>query len=193
MKTIKRKVLVAVFVLGTFINYANNSEFKNELDAKKVTVVFNSAKKGNQLTIKNRNGVVLHSENVTTQGKLVKTFDFATLKNGNYTFELDKDFEIVIKTIRVENNIAIFNTNANKIIFKPYIRNKENKLMISRISFDKKPLEIYIYYNNEIIYSETATSDAILNRIYSLDKELKGNYRVVAYNNGKIYKNEFKY
>jgi hypothetical protein len=65
--------------------------------------------------------------------------------------------------------------------------------MISRITFDEKPLEIDIYYDNEIIYSETATSNTILNRVYRLDEAIKGNYEVVVRNNERVYRNEFKY
>jgi hypothetical protein len=193
MKTIKRKILVVVFMMAAFINYANNSDFKNAIDAKKVTVVFNDVKKGHQLSMKDDHGVVLHSEKVSKQGDLVKTFNFSELENGNYTLELDKDFQIVIKFLEVKNKTVIFNENANKIIFKPFIRIEENKVMISRITFDEKPLEIDIYYDNEIIYSETATSNTILNRVYRLDEAIKGNYEVVVRNNERVYRNEFKY
>lgn len=193
MKTINKKVLLAIFILGTFISHANNSDFKNIADAKKVTVVFNNAKKGHQLSMKDAQGVVLHSEKVSEQGNLVKTFDFSNLKNGTYTLELDKDFEIVIKVLEVKNKTIIFNEDANKIIFKPFIRTEENLVLISSTTFDKKPLEINIYHNDEIIYSETATSDSILNRIYRLNKEIKGDYKVIVRNNQRVYKNEFKY
>ncbi|MGK0412732.1 MAG: hypothetical protein ACJA1B_000932 [Polaribacter sp.] len=193
MKIIKRKVLIIVFMLGTFINYANNSDFENELDASKVKVEFNNVKKGQQLSIKDEKGVTLHSENIKKQGKLVKTFDFSELENGNYTLELDKDFEIVIQSVIIKNNKVTFNEEADKIIFKPFIRNEENRLMITRNNFDGKPLEIDIYYNDEIIYSETATSDVILNRVYRLNKEIKGDYLVIVRNNGRNYVNRFTY
>ncbi|APZ45971.1 hypothetical protein BW723_06540 [Polaribacter reichenbachii] len=192
MKTIKRTVLVVVLMLGTLVNYANNSELKNVLDATKTKVVFKGTKKGQQLTIKDGNGVVLHFENVSKAGNLVKFFDFSKLKDGNYTLELEKDFEIVIKSIMVKGDNVVFNEDSKKIIFKPVIRNKENKLMISKIAFDKKPSEIYIYYNDEVIFSETVKSDAILNRIYSLDEDVKGSYTVVIRSNGRSFSNDFE-
>jgi hypothetical protein len=193
MKTLKRKVLIIVFMLGTFINYANNSAFDNLFDTKKVIVEFNNVKKGNTLLIKDEEGSQLHSENINKQGKLVKTFDFSELENGNYSLELDKDFEIVIQFITIKNDMVTFNEEDNKIIFKPVIRTKDNKVFISKNTFDQKPLEISIYYNNEIIYSETATSNAILNRIYSLNKEIKGDYLVSISNNGRNYTSKFNY
>jgi hypothetical protein len=64
--------------------------------------------------------------------------------------------------------------------------------MISKIAFDKKPSKISLYYNDEIIYSETIKSEMILNRVYKLDKDEKGDYKVVIYNNKRSYVHNFK-
>jgi len=192
MKTIKRKVFVAVFMLITFINFANNSDLNTLFNVNKVTVVFKNAKKGNTLTIKDINEVILHSEEITKEGTLIKTFNLSALENGIYTLELDKDFQIAVKSIKVKNKDVTFLVDAEKLIFKPIVRNKDNKLKITKIAFDAEPLKISIYYNNEIIYSETIEGEQILNRVYSLDKELKGDYKVVSYNNGRIYVKNFK-
>jgi hypothetical protein len=192
MRTIKTRVLVVVFMLGTLLNYGNSKNFNEALNAKSVKIVFKDAKKGQKLTIKDHNGVVLHSEKVTKQGELVKTFDFSELKDGNYSLELEKDFEIIVKSVLVKNNKVVFNEASKRIIFKPVVRNEENKLMISKIAFDKQSLKVALYYNNEIIYSETVEGDSIINRVYKLDEQKKGDYSVVLYNNGRRYINEFK-
>lgn len=193
MKTTKRKVLVVVFMLMTLMNYANNTELNNVLDAKKVKVVFKGARKGQQLTIKDDRGIILHLENVEKGGSLIKFFDFSKLKDGNYTLELEKDFVIIIKPIKVEGDKVVFDEDAKEKIFKPVIRNEKNRLMITKIAFDDKPLEVKIYYNDEIIYSEKVTGDTILNRIYRLDEEMIGDYKVIVSNNGRSYVNEFNY
>lgn len=193
MKTIKRTVLVVVFMLGTLVNYANNNDFNNILNAKKVKVVFKDAKEGHQLRVKDQNGIVLYSENVKSEGKLTKVFNFAQLNDGNYTLELEKDFQIIVKSLKIEGNTVTFNKVAEKVIFKPVIRNENNKLMISKISFDEKPLEIALYFNDEIIYSETLKGDSIVNRVYKLDEYLKGDYEVIIKNNGRSYTKKFKF
>jgi len=192
MKTIKRKVLVVVFMLMTLLNYANKNELNNLLDAKKIMIVFKDAKKGQKLTIKDDSGIVLHLEDVKKGGNLIKYFDFSKLKNGNYTLELEKDFEIIIKLITVKNNVVVFDEDAQTTIFKPVIRNEKNMLMITQIAFDKKPIEVEIYYNGEVVYSETVKGSPILNRVYKLDEELIGDYRVIVNNNGRSYVNSFK-
>lgn len=192
MKTIKRKVLVAIFIFTTFINFANNTEINNTIDAKKVKVVFNDAKKGQELIVKDKNGIVLHTEQVLKEGKLVKFFDFSNLNNGDYTLELEKDFEIIIKYFNVENNIVIFDENSKQVIFKPVVRNEASKILITKINFDKEPLKINIFFNDDVIFSETVEANStILNRVYKLKKEEKGTYKVIIYNNGRSYMNEF--
>lgn len=192
MITIKRQVLVVVFMLATLLNYANNTDSKNVLNTKNVKVVFNEVKKGQQLTIKDIDGVILYTENVDKEGKLIKTFDFSQLLDGSYTLELEKDFQIVVKSIKIEAGKVFLNEASEKVILKPVVRNEDNLLMITKIAFDNEPLDVALYYNNEIIYSDTIEGDTILNRVYKLDEELKGNYKVVIQNNGRSYSNEFK-
>ena len=192
MKTIKTRVLVVVFMLGTLVNYANNEDFNNVLNTKKVKVVFKGAKKGQELRVKDHNGVVLYSENIVTEGKLSKVFDFSKLSDGDYSLELDKDFEIVIKSLKIKGNTATFNKKEEQVIFKPVVRNESNKVMISKISFDEKPLQVDFYFNNEIIYTDTVKGNSIVNRVYKLDETIKGDYRVVIRNNGRSYINEFE-
>jgi hypothetical protein len=193
MKTIQTKVLIVVFMLGSFVNYANNDlDFNKIINAKKVKVAFKNVKKGHQLTLKNEKGVKLHSETVSITGLLTKVFDLSSLKNGIYTIELNKDYEIIVKTLEVKNNKIIFNEASKKVILKPVIRNKENILMISKANFHKKSMKIALYFDDEIIYSETLENEEIFNRVYKLDEEIKGEYRAVLSINSRSYFYNFK-
>ena len=135
----------------SFCDFGTNKDLNTLFSADKVKVTFNNAKKGNQLTIKDANGTILHSEEILKKGTLVKTFNLSELENGIYTLELEKDFQIVVKSVKVNNRNVTFLVEAEKLIFKPIVRNKENKLMITKIAFDEEPLKISIYYKNEII------------------------------------------
>jgi hypothetical protein len=193
MKTIQTKLLVVVFMLGSLVNYANNDmDFNKTPNAKKVKVAFKNVKKGHQLTLKNEKGIKLHSETVSSTGLLTKIFDLSSLSNGVYSIELDKDYEIIVKTIEVKNNIVIFNEASKKVILKPVFRSKENILMISKINFYKKSMKITLYFDDEIIYSETLESEKNFNRVYKLDKEIKGEYSVVLNVNNRSYFHNFK-
>lgn len=192
MKTIKKTVLVVVLMLGTLVNYANNSEWNNALDAKKVRIVFKGAKKGSQLKIKDNSGLILHQEDVNRAGGFIKYFDFSGLKDGYYTLELEKDYEIIIKSINVKDKKVLFDGDSESKIFKPVIRNKNNRLMITHIALNKEPLKVEIFYNDQIIYSETINEDLLIERVYKLDEEIKGDYRVVLTNNKRNYSKGFQ-
>lgn len=179
-------------MLGTFSNYANNSESEILANANNVKVIFNEVKKGQKLTVKDINGVVLYAEDVTKNGKLIKTFDFSLLNNGDYSLELEKDFQIEVKSIKIENHKVVISDDNKQVILKPVIRTENNLLMVTKVAFDKKPIQVELYYNSEIILSETIEGDSILNRVYKLDQKEKGDYKVIVKNNGRSYSNQFK-
>jgi len=192
MKTIKRKVLVVVFMLGTVVNYASNKEdFSQPMDTKKVKVVFKNVKKGHTLTIIDEQGNILHSENATKKGKLTKIFDLSSLKDGKYSIELHKDFRIIVKPFKVKYNLIIFQEKLERVLFKPVIRAKEDLIFISKNNLDNELVKIILYYNDNPIYTETVTHETHLNRVYKLDCNEKGNYKAVVISNKKSYVKEF--
>ncbi|WP_339661269.1 hypothetical protein [uncultured Polaribacter sp.] len=194
MKTIKNRVLVVVFMLVTLCNYANNVKDFNEIvNAKKVKVVFDNVKKGQQLTVKDNNGTELHSESVKSEGELIKFFDLSSLNDGIYTIELNKYFTVAVKILEVKNKNVVIVEDSEKVIFKPIIKNKEDLVLISKIDFDKKPLKVAIFFNGSVIFSETIKGEIILQRAYRLDKNIKGDYKVVVYCEDDNYTNEFTF
>jgi hypothetical protein len=134
----------------------------------------------------------LYSETISKNGNLSKILDVTSLDEGDYVVEMDKDYEIVIKKFQVSPNQVILVSDEEKIIFKPVIRNQENMVMVSKIEFEAEPTQIAIYFENEVIFSETVKATTILNRVYRLDLEKKGAYTVVVYNQDRKYSNSFK-
>lgn len=192
MKTIKRKLVVVVFMLGTVFNYANNTkEVSRLMETKNVKVEFKNVKKGHTLTIKDKQGNILHSENATKKGNLTKVFDLSSLKDGMYSIELHKDFRILVKPFKVASHQVIFEKNLEKVIFKPIIRAKEDLIFISKKAVDKEAVKIIIYYNDNPIHTEVITNALQVNRIYKLDPKEKGSYRAVVYSNKKSYTKNF--
>jgi len=192
-KKMKKQIITIALLINSLIGYSN-AEINNYLvdNSKKVTVEFRNVKKGHLLSIKDNKGVTIYSEVISENGHLAKILDVNYLEQGTYYVELDKDFEIVIKPFKIKENIVIFEENEEKTIFKPVIRNQENMIFISKIALDNEPMQVVIYYNDEVIFSETIQTETILNRIYRLEKEIKGNYKVVFYNNNRSFENAFK-
>ncbi|MBG7613642.1 hypothetical protein IU405_15410 [Polaribacter sp. BAL334] len=189
----KKQIITIALLISSLVSFSN-TEIKNNFTdkTKKVTVEFKNVKKGHSLTIKDKNGSELYSETISENGNLSKILDVTSLDEGNYVIEMDKDYEIVIKRFQVSPNQVILLSDEEKIIFKPVIRNQENIVMVSKIEFDAEPTQIAIYFENEVIFSETVKAETILNRVYKLDSEKKGAYTVVVYNQDRKYRNSFK-
>ena len=192
MKTIKKMTLI-VLMFATTLSYAEKKGKRNTVALSKVAVVeFFNAKKGQKLFVKDEYGIILHSETVKNSGNLSKTFDLKQLKNGTYTIELDKDFEIIIKPFEIKDNTITFYTKKETKVFKPIIRTDKNKLLVSRMSFESNPIEIEIYYNNSLIYSEAIKGEKTVNRIYKLSDVETGDYHAIIRTGDRDYVKNFK-
>ena len=193
MKSTIKKYLVVVMMLGTLINYANeNKNSLNTIDGRRVKVEFKTVKKGHTLSIKDESGIVMYSQEIIKPGNYSQIFDLSKLQKGNYTTELEKDFEITIKSFSVLDGQILFKDE--KTIFKPVVRIKDNLILISKMNFEKEPLKVVLYYNDEIILSENTTdSSDIINRVYRLSKNIKGNYKVIVNTDNRAYKKDFNF
>jgi len=195
MKKVVKKGIVLITMLSAILSYANNPViFEKTVEIENTTLSINNVKQGQQLVIKDYYGIVLYKELIETSGVYHKGFDLTALPNGEYYFELDKDLEIQVIPFKVHMNKVEFLKDKETNFFKPVLRFKDNKVLLSRLSFENKPLEIKIYYDGynsqshyELIHSEKIKDIRIIERIYALDKTKKGNYRVVVKTEGRVF------
>ena len=192
MKTIIKKYLVAVTFLLSLVSYATEKNISTTIDGKKVKVEFTAVRKGQVLSIKNANNIVMYSDVIEMAGNYARTFDLTNLENGKYTAELEKDFETIIKPFLVANGLVTFTPEENKTIFKPVIRIQDNLLLISKISLENQPIKITLYYIDAVIYTETSKDTKVLNRALRLLKNKKGTYTVAINADNKNYRKNFK-
>ena len=192
MKTTIKKYLVAVTFLLSLISYATEKNISSSTEGRKVKVEFTEVKKGQVLSIKNTNSIVMYSDIIEMAGNYARTFDLTGLENGKYTTELEKDFETIIKPFLIENGLVTFLPEENKTIFKPVIRTQDNLLLISKISLEDQPVKITLYYKGDVIYTETSKDTKVLNRALRLLKNKKGNYTVAISADNKKYSKNFK-
>lgn len=184
MKTLIKKILVIVVLLGTCTSYAN--------EALKSVPTFNKVKKGDHISVTDAFGEIIYSKQINYNGNLTNLFDFSQLKDGTYTIEINKDFEIEITSIEVENHIVKFISDAEQKIFKPVFRAEGSKVMVSKIALDNQKMKVELYYNNELIYSEIVTEGSdILNRVYKLDESLRGEYTAIIRSNDRVFVENF--
>ncbi|MFD2916888.1 hypothetical protein [Psychroserpens luteus] len=190
MKTMKTLFLVA-FMLTIVTGYANENVI--DVPSKAITVLkFSNVKKGHQYTIIDNQGVLLYSETIDRNGTFSKKFDFTALKDGSYTVELNKDFEIIVTPFIVQSKSVIFLESKVRTVFKPVVRTKGNQLLISLMSMDVQTLDIELFYNGESIFKDQLKGDQILNQVYKLSSQEKGDYYLHMTSGDRVFNKSFK-
>lgn len=193
-KEVKKGILLVAMLSAMLSNATRPATFEKKVEIKNSTLSIHNVKQGQQLVIKDYYGIVLYKELIEKSGAYTKGFDLTTLPNGVYYFELDKDIEVQVIPFKVYKNKVEFLKDKETKFFKPVIRFKDNKVLLSRLSFDNKPLEVKIYYDGysgfsdyELIHTEKFKDTKIVERVYALDKTKKGNYRVVVKTEGREF------
>lgn len=174
------------------ISYASEtSSFSEKNDIKKTIISLENVKQGQQLFIKDYNGVVLYNEVLEKNGTYSKKFDLSALPLGNYYFELVKDMEIKVTPFKVDFDKVEIHTEKETTIFKPFVKSKENKVYLSRLSMNNQPLKVNIYYQgpseDQLIFSEKIENENIVERIYALDEKQKGLYKIIVLTEGRTF------
>lgn len=190
-----KKVFIMVALLATVIGYANEPSFfifKNDADLTILTLKY--AKEGNLFSIKDENGVVLYKETIQQTGIYSKGFDLTALPDGDYFMELNKDLELRSIPFSVSSNLVTFDKENEKVFFKPYVRAKKNRILLTKLALNFEPLDVKIYYEDfnayggyNLIHSEEITDTQNIERIYKLDRKEKGTYKLVFNSDGRQY------
>ncbi|WP_458628115.1 hypothetical protein [Winogradskyella sp. PC D3.3] len=184
MKTFFKNILVLAVVLGTYTGYANTT-LKDTPSSKILS-------KGDFISVSDAHGQVVYSGRINYNGSMKNLYDFSQLKDGIYTVEVNKDFEIDINSIQVKGNSVTFLETSNKKIFKPVFRSEDSKLFISKLAIDTNEMVVELYFENDLIHTEKVKGDEIINRIYKLDQNLRGNYTAIIRANGRVFVENFK-
>jgi len=194
-KEVKTGILL-VTMLATMLSNASKPEMaEKNFKIENTTLSINNVKQGQQLIIKDSNGIVLYKEMIDRTGVYKKGFDLTSLPNGEYYFELDKDMEVQVIPFKVAMNKVEFLKEKETKFFKPVIRFKDNKILLSRLSFNEKSLEVKIYYEDNsyygsdylLLHSEKFKDTKVIERVYELDKLKKGSYKVVVKTEGREF------
>ncbi|NRR91567.1 hypothetical protein HSX10_08325 [Winogradskyella undariae] len=184
MKTLFKNILVLAVMLGTLTSYANSTL--------EVSPTFNDVKKGNSITVTDSSGLVVFSGLINFNGNISNLYDFSQLNDGVYTIEVNKDYEIEINTVEIKNNTVSFINQGSEKFFKPVFRVEDNRIIISKLALNSADMQVDLYFENELIHTETISGNKVLNRIYKLDKTIKGEYSAIVTSNNRVYVENFK-
>ena len=176
-------------MFATLLSFANEASFSTiKDDAKKTALTLTDVKIGNQLSIKDANGILLYTEEIKKSGNYIKGFDFTSLPDGEYVFELDKDVEIKTIPFTVSKTKVLINRRGETTNFKPQFRQKDNLLFVTKLSPNLEAVKISVYSNTndqfELLHTENIKDVQTAERVYKLEK---GNYKIVINSDNKEF------
>ena len=187
-KLMKKNMVASMLMIATLASYGNEGKEKASI----TTMTFENVKDGSTLTIKDNNGMILYKEMIELNGTYSKGFDLTALPDGNYYFEMDKEVTISIVPFKVVSNQVLFEKENKQVINKPVVVNKDNIVSVSKLSLDNQPLEVAIYYGDDLVKSEKLEGDLSLQRRYDFSTSLKGEYKIITKADGKSFVNYVK-
>ena len=160
MKTMKTLMLVVILGLTTIVKAESKGLNKSYL-AKAVVIDFENVKKGQLLQVLDSQGFIIYSEELASDGNYEKVFNFDALLNGMYTIELEKDFEILVRPFQIKDYAILFDNSKEFKRFKPFVSTENNLLKISKLNLASLPINLKIFYKDELIYSESIKNPII--------------------------------
>ena len=185
-KLFKRVVLIVVMVTALIANGTNVTVNINE-KSKTINLKIDNNDGELKISIIDVKGIVLHSE--MYQGtKFSKNFDFKTLPNGSYYFEVEGETKVKVIPVTVSSVVVKLIEDTNEVYFKPIIRRVEDKIFISKLNLAKDVLAI-TFYDEEgyLLYNEEIKDDLNLSKILNIKHLTKGEYSLVLKSSGKTF------
>ncbi|WP_248724682.1 hypothetical protein [Seonamhaeicola sp. ML3] len=184
-----KKVILMVATMATVMGYANEISFINyESDLRSASLTIENVKQGNLLSIKDVKGVTLYKEVIEQNGLYNKDFDLSSFKDGSYILELEKDMEINTIPFTVALNEVSFNKEEETTVYKPYVRESDGLILVTKLALEKEPLYVKVYGiydgDTELLFSETIKGTQAIERAYKLEE---GSYKIVIRSNNKDF------
>ncbi|WP_298497538.1 hypothetical protein [uncultured Algibacter sp.] len=183
-----KKGILMVALLATVTGFANDAKGIIKKDARKTSLIIENVKVGNLLSIKDTNGVVLYKESIDTNGVYTKGFDLTALPDGKYNFELEKDLEINTIPFSVESNIVSINRTEETTYYKPFIKQEDDLVYITKLDLNQEvaSINIYSYANGDynLSHSEKIEGGKVIEKVFKLEE---GNYKIEINSANKEY------
>ena len=177
------------------------SSFANEkvvtLKEKETNVThmrFENVLRGSSLSIVDQYGLVLYNEAIKQNGDYSKGFDLTTLPDGDYFFELNSEFKIVVRPFNVHSNEVVFDKDLEESIYKPMLRTKDDLVFVSRIDMENTALSYKIYYedNYELVDAVSFEEFEKVEKVYDFSNSERGTYIFVFQFDGRKYTKAIK-
>ncbi|GAA3631569.1 hypothetical protein [Flavivirga jejuensis] len=188
IKKIEKSLLLVTMFTVVMGNASEISSFKIEGELKGTALTIEDVKKGDLLSIKSDNGITIYKELIQLAGTYENGFDLTELPNGNYFFEIDKALKIRTIPFSVSSNKVSFEKDKEVIVFKPFVRTKDDLVYITKLALNYEPLKIRIYGKQDggyhLLRSDKIEGVQSIEKLYKLEK---GNYKIELNSNNNKY------
>ncbi|MCH4552029.1 MULTISPECIES: hypothetical protein [Aestuariibaculum] len=188
INVLKKGILLLAVSTSLLSNASDIIVSTNAAEISKTAITLNHVKAGDILSLKDNYGVVLYTEQIKETGTYKKGFDLSALPNGEYTFEIDKNLEVKTIPFTVNFENVYFNKEKETTSYKPYVRQENGIVYITKLAPKQEALNIHIYANNnsdyELIHSERIKGVQSIEKAYKLGK---GDYKIVFVSDNKEY------
>lgn len=186
MKKVIKNVLFIVLMQVAFNTSGSTLTPDPEIVNKEID--YNNELKTAKAVVKNAKGKIIYEEMVNVSNEFKIDLELSTLQDGFYSIELDKDSEINVTSFVVVSNQVILNEKKSYSIFKPFLRIKGTLVYLSRLSFEKKHLNVKVFdVENNLIYSEQIKEEEQLERIYDFSQVDEKKIKIVLTTEGRKF------
>ena len=195
MKNLARKSLVVFGLITVLSSFANeNVETLKEKETNVTHMRFENVLRGSSLSIVDKYGLVLYNEAIKQDGDYSKGFDLTTLPDGDYFFELNSEFKIVVRPFNVHSNEVVFDKELEESIYKPMLRTKDDLVFVSRVAMENTPLSYKIYYedNFELVDAVSFKESEEVKKVYDFSNSERGTYIFVFEFEGRKFTKTIK-
>lgn len=188
-KVFNKSTLIALMLVTLSASATPDSSLNNFDDS--TPVVFGYIKEGTQIFIRDNQNYLLYKFKVDQTGYFSKIFDFTTLPDGDYFFEINEEHVIQFKPFMVVGGEVTFKEGENYTFFKPVISSKNEKVTMSWLTLKKEPLEVKIYDTKEhLLYKERITKNSDIKRVFDMSQIKVKDFVFTISAGGKIFKEQ---
>ena len=190
MKKILKLSLVLAVVLTAMNVRAGEIDFSLNVkkgQGKTVTFVLNDINKID-LSIYDATEKLIHTEKITSNGNINRTYDLDALPEGTYFLDAESEMKIARYEISVVGKTATLKSNAVSEVFKPVFLNNNGMVSISVLNLDKSPVSINIYTEDGTeAYSTTVLGEQNIVKFFDIKNFPNTKYTFVMTYDNKIF------
>lgn len=184
MKTL---AILLISIFSTITSFASVVEpLATTVEGKTVTVYFNNDKSETvTISITDKYNFQLLWEEVQTENRRSRGYNFKQLPIGTYTMTIDSDQRIITKEVKVEKNLS--SVISEKITYKPTTTFKNNKWLVNHFAQGEEVGVKILDEDYETVFEDSFKNEAVIGKSYSLTELPTGIYRLVIKTDNQSY------